>query len=322
MFATRFALVGLLTLGLAVAAAAQEKPKFTPKFEQNKTFYQKLTTKVEQSVKLGGGGDVALRQEQTFFFAWTPTLVEKDKAVVKQKIEGIILKLDIGGQTIEYNSTDPNPVGPAGNPGLAEYLRNLVGLEFTITYGKDMVIEKVEGAEQAIDKLKTVNSQMEPVLKAILSDEAVKEMTDPTAGLSAPAGKSPGEKWDKKSTITLGPIGSYERQTTYTYEGKDAANKELDRVKIEPKLTYKAPVAGTEGLPFRIKGGTLTTKEVKKGFALFDPKTGQVQDMQLDLVSEGEIDVTVQNADTKLKLYQEQTTELKTADTSFLPKTK
>ena len=322
MFATRLMFVGLVALGVSLAAVAQDKPKFEPKFVQGKVFYQKLTTKVEQSVKLGGGGDVALRQEQTFFFSWTPTKVEKDKAVVKQKIEGIILKLDIGGQTIEYNSTDPNPSGPAGNPGLAEFLRNLVGLEFTITYGKDMAVDKVEGVEQAIDKLKTVNSQMEPVLKAILSDEAVKEMTDPTAGLTAPAGKAPGEKWEKKSTVSMGPIGSYDRVTNYTYEGKDAANKELDRVKIEPKLTYKAPTAGSEGLPFRIKAGTLTTKEVKKGFALFDPKTGQIQDMQLDVVSEGELDVTVQNADTKLKLYQEQNTELKTADTSFLPKTK
>ena len=323
MFAARLSLAALLTLGLSAAPGQDAaKQKFEAKFEVNKPFYQRLTTKVEQSVKLAGGGDIALRHEQTFYFQWTPTVVEKDKAVVKQKIEGIVLKLDIGGQTIEYNSTDPNPAGPAGNPGLADFFRNLVGLEFTVTFDKDMKVTKVEGRDQAIDKLKSVNAQMEPVLKAILSEEAVKEMTDPMAGLTVPVGKSPGETWETKSTIAMGPIGSYDKATTYTYKGKDAVNKELDRVEIKPTLTYKAPAAGTEGLPFRIKAGNLTTKEVKQGVALFDPKTGRLKEMTLDVVTEGDLEVTVQNADTKLKLYQEQTTKLDTADTSFLPKTK
>ena len=322
MFATRLSFVGLLTLGLALAGSAQDKPKFETKFEVGKSFYQKLKTTVEQSIKLNGGGDVALRHEQTFFFQWTPTTIEKDKIVVKQRIEGIILKLDIGGQTIEYDSTNANPTGPAGNPGLAEFFRNLVGLEFTVTFNKDMAVEKVEGREQAIDKLKTVNPQMESVLKAILSEEAVKEMTDPSAGLSVPAGKAVGETWEKKLAIPMGPIGSYELTNVYTYKGKDAVQKELDRVEIKPTLTYKAPASGTEGLPFRIKSGELKTKEVKQGTALYDPKSGRVKEMHLDIVTEGDLEVTVQNADTKLKLYQEQKSDLETADTSFLPKAK
>ena len=40
--------------------------------------------------------------------------------------------------------------------------------------------------EEALKKLKSVNPQMEQILNVILSDEALKEMTDPSAGLTAP----------------------------------------------------------------------------------------------------------------------------------------
>lgn len=313
----------LVCLSAPVEAPAQDKQKFETRLEAGKAFYQKLTTKVEQSLKIQGGSDVPLKHEQTFYFKWTPVSQDKDKWVVKQTVEGVKFNLDIAGQTIAYDSTDPNPAGPAGNPGLADFFKNLIGLEFTVTFGKGMVVEKVDGRDQAIEKLKAVNPQMEAVLKAILSEEALKEMTDPAAGLTAPDDKAVNATWEKKSTLPLGPIGSYDRTYTYTYKGKDAANKELDRVEVKVALAYKPPAAGTEGLPFRIKGGTLTSKpDTKPGHMLYNPKTGRVQEARLNVIMEGEIDVTIANADAKVKLFMDQKTELDTADTSFLPKAK
>jgi len=313
---------------LCLSAAAQDKQKFETRVEAGKAFYQRLTTKVEQSLKIQGGSDVPLKHEQTFYFKWTPISQDKDKWVVKQSVEGVKFNLDIAGQTIAYDSTDPNPAGPAGNPGLSEFFKNLIGLEFTVTFGKGMVVEKVDGRDQAIEKLKAVNPQMEGVLKAILSDEALKEMTDPAAGLTVAADQAPkgvNDTWEKKSTLPLGPIGSYDRTYTYTSKGKDAdpAKKELDRVEVKVGLTYKPPAAGTEGLPFRIKGGTLASKgDTKPGYMLYNPKTGRVQEARFNVIMEGEIDVTIANSDAKVKLFMDQKTELDTADTSFLPKAK
>jgi len=302
-------------------APASDKQQYLTKFEANKPFYQRLSTKVEQTLKVQGGSDVPLKHEQTFFFKWTPISEDKGKWLVKQTIEGVKFKLDIAGQTIDYDSTDTNPSGAAGNPGLAEFFKNLIGLEFTVTFGPNNAIEKVDGRDEALKKLSAINPQMEAVLKAILSDEALKEMTDPSAGLAVAAPKGPAETWEKKSTLSLGPIGSYDRTYAYTAKGKDAdpAKKELDRVEVKPTLTYKPPAAGTESLPFRIKAGTMATKEVKQGYMLYNAKTGRTQEVRFNVILEGELDVTIGTADTKVKLYQDQKNELDTGDVSFLP---
>jgi len=310
-----------LSLGMVAAAVAQEKQSFATKFEPGKAFYQKLYTKAEQTTKVQGtNADSPQKHEQTFFFKWSPVSVDKGKSVVKMSIEGVIFKLDIAGQTISYDSTDPNPSGAAGNPGLADFFKNLIGLEFTITFGDKMTIEKVEGRDVAIQKLSNANSSTEPIIRAILSDEALREMIDPSLGMMPPAEKAVNESWERKAPLNLGPIGSYERTYTFTYKGKDTGptTKDFDRVEVKPSLTFKPPAAGTDSLLFRVTAGTITTKEVKQGYILYNPKAGRVEQARINLISEGELDATLGTAQSKVKLYMDQKMELDTSDTSFI----
>ena len=48
--------------------------------------------------------------------------------------------------------------------------------------------------------------------------------------------KAVNEKWDKKTTLPLGPIGSYNRTLSFKYIGKDTEKKELDKVEVTAKL--------------------------------------------------------------------------------------
>lgn len=313
----------VLAVGMVSAAAGQDKQKFETKFEKDKPFYQELTTEVSQVVKVQGGADLPLKHRQTFLFKWLPVEQDKDgKWKVKQTIEGVKMTVDIAGNPINYDSTDPNPTGAASNPGLADFFKSLVGAEFTVTFGPGMTVEKVEGRDDFLKKLAGANPQMESLLKKILTDEAMKEMTDPSAGITPnpPAEQSVGGTWEKKATLSLGPIGSYERTFKYTYKGKDPEKKDLDRVEVEPKLVYKAPTDNAEGLLFRIKGGNLETINPKPGVIRFDPKAGRVVESEIGVTMKGNLDVSIGTTDTKVELYQEQKTTTKTSDTSFLPK--
>jgi hypothetical protein len=313
-------MVAGLLAGMVSLAAAQDKQSFETRFEKDKPFYQKLTTKVEQTLKVHGGSEVPLKHEQTFYFKWTPVSQDKDKTVAKMSIEGVQFKMDIAGQTIDYDSTNPNPAGAAGNPGLSEFFKNLIGSELTVTFGKGMVVEKVDGREELQKKLAAINPQMEAVLKSVLTDDAVKEMTDPAAGVTPKEPMAKDATWEKKSTLSLGPIGSYERTFAFTYKGKDAEKKDLDRIEVKPSLTYKPPTGSSEGLPFRIKGGKLETKDVKQGLVLYNPKAGRVESVRIHLTLTGDLDVTIGSADSKVSLSQDQRTELDTSDTPLLPK--
>jgi hypothetical protein len=313
-------LAAALVLGLAATAAAQDKQTFATKFEKDKAFYQKVTTKVEQTLKVqGGGADVPQKHEQTFFFKWTPVSVEKDKVVAKQTVEGVRFKMDIAGQTIDFDSAEANPSGAAGNAGLAEFFKSLVGLEFTVTFGKGGQVEKVDGKEQALQKFAAVNPQIESILRRVLTDEAFKEMTDPAAGLTPAGEQAVGGTWDRKSPLNLGPVGSYDRTFTYTYKGKDAEKKELDRVEVKAAVAYKPTAEAGEGLPFKVKAGTFQTKEMKQGVILYSPKAGRVESARIHMVLTGELELTVASSDIKVALYQDQQTEVDTADASLLP---
>jgi hypothetical protein len=314
-------LAGLLTGIVSVAVAQDTKQSFETRFEKDKSFYQKLTTRVDQQLKVQGGSEVPLKHEQTFYFKWTPISQDKDgKWTAKMAIEGVQFKMDIAGQTIDYDSTNPNPAGASGNPGLTEFFKNLIGSELTVTFGKGMVVEKVDGRDELQKKLAAVNPQMEAVLKSVLTDEAIKEMTDPSAGVTPTTPQAVNGTWEKKATLSLGPIGSYERTFSYTYKGKDSEKKDFDRIEVKPSLTYKPPAGSGEGLPFRIKGGKLETKEVKQGLVLYNPKAGRVESVRINLVLGGDLDVAIGSADSKVSLTQDQRTELDTSDTTLLPK--
>ena len=320
--ALRFLLAAALVAGSISVAPAQEKLKFEPKFEVNKAFYQKVSTKVEQVVKVQGGADLKLQHEQTFLFKWLPTKQDADKYTVKLTIEGAILKVDIASNPVNYDSTAEQPAA-GNNPGLADFFKNLIGTEFTVSYGKGFVVEKVEGREDFLKKLGTTNPQMEALLKKLLTDEALKEMADPTAGLmpgaDKAAGVAAGETWEKKTTMPLGPIGTYDRTLSFKYIGKDAEKKDLDKVEVTAKLLYKAPNADADGLLFRIKGATLDTVDPKAGTFLFDSKTGQVTTGTIAVRMSGKLNVTIGTTETEVQLVQDQTTTIETADKSYLP---
>jgi hypothetical protein len=163
---------------------------------------------------------------------------------------------------------------------------------------------------------------MEAVLRKILTEEALKQMADPSFGLSVAGEKKPNDTWEKKTSISLGPIGSYDVTTKYTYKGKntegaDAAEKDLELIDVTSTLVYKAPAEQADGLLFRIKGGTLETVEPKPGKILYNAKAGRIVKSNITIKMKGTLNVTVGGQDTSVDLTQEQTTDVQTADASF-----
>ena len=108
MFVSRlFAAACLLGFGLLVPAFAQEKAvKMEWKFRKDTPFYQEMETVTTQTMKVQGQ-EVKQTQEQTFWLEWTGQEPSKDNnLVVKQKIVGVDMKIDIGGVNISYKSGD------------------------------------------------------------------------------------------------------------------------------------------------------------------------------------------------------------------------
>lgn len=326
----RFAAAAAACVALAAVVAGQDKQAFAPRFKddkgQNVAYYQKSSTNVVQVIKVQGQ-ELSQKQESTFYYKWEPLRQEGDKWVVKQTVEGLRMSIDISGNAIVYDSANKDASGSASNPGLINFFKNLEGSSFEVTLTKDFKVESVNprDREAFLNKLAANNTQMDALLKKILTDDALKQMVDPTMGLTPDQPQAVGGTWAKKTPLNLGPIGLYEVTYNFTYTGKE---RDLDRVNITTGLTYTPPKDATDGLLFRIKAGSLKTPAppagqpaAPNGFMLYNPRTGRIENARINLKIEGELTVTIGGTDTTVRLDQEQTTTIETKDTSFLAPT-
>src|SRR4051794_20958212 len=177
----RRALFSLLLAGLVAAPALGQNPaeaELKWKFEKDKPFYQTMTTTTTQNMKVMGT-EVVQKQEQTFYFSWTVTKIDKDTVELKQKIIGLKMNIDIGGSKIAYDSTTKENPGAGTNP-LNKFFEALNGAEFEVTLDTSkMEVTKLKGHEEFVKKLTDANPQMKPLLDKILSEKALKDMAEP-----------------------------------------------------------------------------------------------------------------------------------------------
>ncbi len=225
------------------------------------------------------------------------------------------MDIDIGGSPIKYDSTNPS-ANNTSNP-LSDFFKALVGATFKMELDpKTLKITKIEGREEFVNKLVAANKQMQPLLSKILSEEALKEMAEPTFAVVSNEPVEQGKSWKKETKLDMGPIGTYTNEYTYTYDGVEEATK-LDKIKVDTKLTYAAPkkTDGIGGLPFTIKSADLTSKDAK-GMIRFDRDKGRVAKTELSLKLEGNLQIEIAGQPTKVELNQEQTTNVETSDTN------
>src|SRR5262249_36035575 len=253
------------------------------------------------------GMDISQTQTQTFVFSWTPKEQDKDKNwIVTQKIEGVRMEIEIGGNKISYDSSAKDPA--TGNP-LADFFKALIGSEFKLTISPQMKVTKIEGRDDFIKKLVAANQQMEPLLKQILSEEALKEMPDPAFAAVPDKPVKKGESWTKESKLNMGPIGSYDMKYTYSYEGKDG---KLDKIKVTTDMKYIPPTAAAAGvLPFQIESADLKSKEAN-GTVLFNSELGRVESNDITVKLDGKLTIAIGGMKTDVELSQTQKTTVKT----------
>jgi hypothetical protein len=302
-------------------AKGGEKVELTFKaFEGKEPFYQEMNTVTSQHMTVMGMKHQQ-EQNQTFYFSWTPDPAKsKDgKYVVTQKILGIKMNIDIGGNKIAYNSLDKEqPKNP-----MSEFFKALIGAEFTITIGKDkegkLNVEKVEGVSALVNKLKAVNPQMEGLLNEILTDDSIKQMAQPMLNVVPPRPVAPKDSWESSDKLAMGPIGTYVTKNKYTYEGP-AEGKGMAQIKVETSLDYQTPADTKKGLPFKILPGSTLKSKDSVGTVLFNTAAGRVESADMNVKLEGTLKIEIANMETTVELNQTQVTKLKTMDKNPIAK--
>src|SRR5581483_772525 len=126
----------------------------------------------------------------------------------------------------------------------------------------------------------------------------------------------------EKTKLDMGPIGKYENEYNFVYEGTEGAgDKELYKIKVDTILDYKEPgdVAGQGGLPFKIKSAKLKSKP-EAGQVLFSKAKGRLEKFTQKLSLSGDLNIEIGGRSTKVDLNETQETTIETSDENPLPK--
>lgn len=299
--------VGAVAMGVtAYAQQSSDKLEWKAFDTPDKAFWQEMKTTTKQTMKVQNM-EVVQDQTQTFIIKWTPKAKDKDgNWVVEQEIVAVKMNIKIGGNEISFDSQDKNQ--PA-NP-LTDFFKALVGSKFTLTISpKDLQVKNVSGLETFIDKLATANEQLKPLLKSILSKEALIQMSDPTFAAFPKDGKLDPKGWTHKVNLNMGPIGTYD--TTYTYT---PSKDKKDQIDVKATMTYAPPKQGDSGgLPFTIKGGDLKADNAS-GEVIFDPAAGRIKSSKMTLDLKGDLKIEIGGMETTVNLTQNQTSTLQVFD--------
>jgi Family of unknown function (DUF6263) len=316
-------LASLLLIGLTVAPALGQDADLKWDFKKDKPFYQTMSTSTKQDLKVA---DMTQNQtqEQTFWFQWTPTKVEKDSAELKMKILGLKVEMKIGENRVSFDSTTPG--NPGGANPLANFFKAIVGAEFTVTLDRiKMEVTKIEGQKAFVGKLGNANPQMKPLLDQILSEKALKEMIE--SMFAALPGKKvkKGENWTRKTELEMGGFGKYETTSIYTYDGQvDQGKEKLDKISVKTSLKYTPPGEKEgAGLPFKIKDAKLEIKESDStGTLFYNPKTGWIQSSDLTVKLTGNLTIDINQQSNAVDINQTQKSILKTSAENPIKETK
>jgi hypothetical protein len=300
----------LLLAAPCPAAPAPETVRLGMHFVKDKTFYQEQTTRTDQTLKLMGT-DVVQKQEQTFYFSWTPTGQEQDGSwTLKQRVEGVKLRVDIGGNVVEYDSTTG---AQKGAPALAEFFKELVGSEFTVRVDRNKRVLEADAGNLA-DRLGKANPQSAALLKQILTRDALRQMSESAFGPLPAKAVAAKDRWTRERTLSVGPIGTYRTAEECLYVGTIRRNgEEVHEVTVTSSVEHAPPGDGqgeAPALPFRVKKADLKSGKQDGGVVHYDT-TGRLLDAETRLRITGSLTIEIGGQDTTVDLKQDQRTTVR-----------
>jgi Family of unknown function (DUF6263) len=289
-----------------------EPVKLRLKFEKGKDFYVEMETQTKQKMTVMGQ-EVLQEQDQLFVQHWQPIRMTPDGDwLIHVRFVRVRMKMDIGGNRIEYDSWNETPSSP-----LADYFEALTKVDFKATVRLDGGVRNVDGIEDFLKVTSDANPQMQALLKAMINKESFGQMISPLGNYLPESAVSRGDGWARKTTLNLGPIGQYVTSFKYSHRG---AVGSLHEIRVKTSLSYTPP-ENEAGLPFIIKSADLKSKD-GEGKIFFDADKGRMKEMSMRMQLAGKLVIQIGDQESAVILEQTQTSRLRTLDTYPRPKAK
>lgn len=285
---------GLAVMLLAVLAVpARGQVTIEWKFKEGDKLYLQNVTMMKQTVEVLG---------QRTPMSMTNTTVSSF-TVIKKNADGVVLRQEIEDQKIQAE-------GPtaAQQERMAQLMK---GTKLTFTLDNKGRITKTEGYEDLVKRLSEGNDETAKVLRIMFSEDTLRQGVQ--EAFAFPPGKpvNKGDSWQNKMSISMGPLGQFGADQTYTYEGQAKGG-----ASISMKGEFRFLPAKDDGggvLPFRVTKANIATKRAK-GSVLFDTDAGRMVSQDFDVHLTGPMTISVMGQEAELNMDMEMNVKLAWTD--------
>jgi len=277
----------LSALALAPSAPVKEELKAGPltwKLAKGDKFYTKTTTTTAQTITVMGN-DMEQESEQVVFAKYE------------------VLEAGDKGYTIEQTTQKMTSKGNAGTP---DYGDKVKGAKLKFVLDKKFEVTKVEGLDDFVDKASGGDEAAKGLLKAMLSEDSVKQNIAEMFTFGPAKDVKVGDSWKKESKFPLGPLGSFKIKNDYKLA-------DGDKVTYKSDATFELSKDEIPGLPFKVSAGELKSDEWS-GEIAFDSKAGRLKSTSQKAKLGGSLTISVNGMEIELKLKMNITSDSTLSD--------
>lgn len=266
------------------------------KLKDGDKFFVETTTTLSQTLKLTDR-EVKQEIETTSMMAFTVRKRNDDGSLV---LEQMVESLDFRAK-----SGVPQPVD--------ERFARVKGSAFEVSISPTGEVTKFAGFDEVVKKVVGEDASAQRLARIALQEDAFRRIPATLFGVVPTKKVNKGDKWEHKSTVTQGLLGTLTITSQCSYVGTDAlGDKQRDKVECTGTATF-TPTTSAPSLPFSISKAELKADEIKGTFYI-DSNAGRVVQGEQKVHLKGPVTFAIGGATHQTEVDQTQTIKMQVLD--------
>jgi hypothetical protein len=253
------------------------------RFKEGETFFAERVYTQKQSVEINGKAFKEVRSK-----TWLSAITVKEKtkagALLEYKVESASFQSDGARRGV-------SPLIPSEDLWAAK----IKGCTFKITVTPRGKVAKFEGYEAFVQKLADKNDDSEKALRALITEEGLREDAEEIFSILPEKIVRKGDKWKRESSEPMPPFGSF--KSTYEYVLESETGPEV-AIGLAMKMIYRSP--SSEAELFKVVKGSLKGDD-GKGTLVFDNEAGRLVNSHKSVLVRGELLLESMGRQTKIE---------------------
>lgn len=180
-------------------------------------------------------------------------------------------------------------------PSDEKTIEQVRGASWTVVLNPKWEVVKLDGHEELLRRIAGQQKEDHALVAAALTPENMKKSVSEVFAFLPGKPVNPGDKWEAKTEMPLGPLGNLSRSLQYTYEGKGTVDgKPVEKITFTGTAGYAPPKEKRPGVGLHIVRGDLKVEKLA-GTIFFDPVQGRLVQAETKLLLKGNLATSVGN---------------------------